>query len=179
MLQGSFKAQYTSMYDYSAQQCFDKPDAFAAVIIFDYIRAGAGVDIQIEKPVYILLAENKNISLYFQNATNGETVLIGYDPTRDKSNATVLRYTNTKYEFVESMELTSKKFPSTATVEASVVKENLNTLLSAANMPVISEAPKQSGMSTADEIREYKALLDEGIITQEEFDAKKKQLLGL
>lgn len=33
--------------------------------------------------------------------------------------------------------------------------------------------------SDADEIRKYKALLDDGIITQEEFDAKKKQLLGL
>ncbi|WP_416353895.1 SHOCT domain-containing protein [Agrilactobacillus fermenti] len=29
-----------------------------------------------------------------------------------------------------------------------------------------------------DEIREYKSLLDEGIITQEEFNAKKKDLLG-
>lgn len=28
-------------------------------------------------------------------------------------------------------------------------------------------------------IKEYKELLDEGIITQEEFAAKKKQLLGL
>ena len=33
--------------------------------------------------------------------------------------------------------------------------------------------------STADELKKYKELLDEGIITQEEFDAKKKQLLGL
>ena len=33
--------------------------------------------------------------------------------------------------------------------------------------------------SSANEIREFKKLLDEGIITQEEFDAKKKQLLGL
>jgi hypothetical protein len=31
----------------------------------------------------------------------------------------------------------------------------------------------------ADELRKYKELLDEGVITQEEFDAKKKQLLGL
>ena len=30
-----------------------------------------------------------------------------------------------------------------------------------------------------DEIRKYKELMDDGIITQEEFDAKKKQLLGL
>ena len=30
-----------------------------------------------------------------------------------------------------------------------------------------------------DEIREYKKLLDEGIISQEEFEIKKKQLLNL
>lgn len=33
--------------------------------------------------------------------------------------------------------------------------------------------------SAADEILKFKQLLDSGIITQEEFDAKKKQLLGL
>ena len=33
--------------------------------------------------------------------------------------------------------------------------------------------------SPADELKKYKVLLDSGIITQEEFDAKKKQLLGL
>ncbi|SYW16240.1 SHOCT domain-containing protein [Oenococcus oeni] len=34
-------------------------------------------------------------------------------------------------------------------------------------------------ISYADEISKFKALLDEGTITQEEFDAKKKQILGL
>ena len=33
--------------------------------------------------------------------------------------------------------------------------------------------------SSADELKKFKELLDAGIITQEEFDAKKKQLLGL
>lgn len=33
--------------------------------------------------------------------------------------------------------------------------------------------------SPAEQIKEYKDLLDSGIITQEEFDTKKKQLLGL
>jgi len=33
--------------------------------------------------------------------------------------------------------------------------------------------------STPDELKKYKDLLDAGIITQEEFEAKKKQLLGL
>ena len=36
-----------------------------------------------------------------------------------------------------------------------------------------------SASSSADEILKYKNLLEQGIITQEEFDAKKKQLLGL
>ena len=37
----------------------------------------------------------------------------------------------------------------------------------------------QQTTSGADELIKYKQLLDAGIITQEEFDAKKKQLLGL
>ena len=35
------------------------------------------------------------------------------------------------------------------------------------------------GVSSADELKKFKELLDMGVITQEEFDAKKKQLLGL
>jgi hypothetical protein len=34
-------------------------------------------------------------------------------------------------------------------------------------------------LSAADEIKKFKALLDSGAITQEEYDAKKKKLLGL
>jgi|GEM_PF-1642806 len=42
----------------------------------------------------------------------------------------------------------------------------------------IETKPKDS-QSNAGELKELKELLDSGIITQEEFDAKKKQLLGL
>ena len=37
----------------------------------------------------------------------------------------------------------------------------------------------QGSASNADELKKFKELLDSGVITQEEFDAKKKQLLGL
>ena len=37
----------------------------------------------------------------------------------------------------------------------------------------------QAPLSSADELKKYKELLDAGIITQAEFDEKKKQLLGL
>lgn len=42
----------------------------------------------------------------------------------------------------------------------------------AKNAPVLASSP-------ADELKKYKELLDMDVITQEEFDAKKKQLLGL
>lgn len=41
------------------------------------------------------------------------------------------------------------------------------------------QSTTQKTVSSASEIMEYKNLLDAGIITQEEFNAKKKQLLGL
>ena len=45
-----------------------------------------------------------------------------------------------------------------------------------ANVPVAFTVEKND---EAEQIKKYKELLDSGIITQEEFDAKKKQLLGL
>ncbi len=39
--------------------------------------------------------------------------------------------------------------------------------------------PQQAIVSAADELKKFKELLDIGAITQEEFDAKKKELLGL
>lgn len=39
--------------------------------------------------------------------------------------------------------------------------------------------PAAPATSPVDESKRYKELLDTGILTQEEFDAKKKQLLGL
>ena len=42
-----------------------------------------------------------------------------------------------------------------------------------------STGDSSGSKSAADELKELKELLDAGIITQEEFDAKKKELLGL
>lgn len=42
-------------------------------------------------------------------------------------------------------------------------------------------APAQAGgaSSTVEELKQYKALLDAGVLTEEEFAAKKRQLLGI
>ena len=39
--------------------------------------------------------------------------------------------------------------------------------------------PAAAGAGTAGELKKFKDLLDSGVITQEELDAKKKELLGL
>ena len=46
--------------------------------------------------------------------------------------------------------------------------------------PTPESAPKPTDAEAiAEQLRLYKGLLDDGIITQEDFDAKKRELLGL
>ena len=47
------------------------------------------------------------------------------------------------------------------------------------NKPIETVVKQEIPQSNADELAKFKSLLDSGIITQEEFEAKKKQLLGL
>ncbi len=56
-------------------------------------------------------------------------------------------------------------------------KTNVNTTTSTGTTPTTNT--NSSTIGVADEIKKYKDLLDAGVITQEEFDAKKKQLLDL
>ena len=61
----------------------------------------------------------------------------------------------------------------------------ISSLLVLGKQPVIDgmaaapAEPAAAGAGTADELKKFKVLLDSGVITQEEFDAKKKELLGL
>ncbi len=56
-----------------------------------------------------------------------------------------------------------------------IMQDKINTLYIRKNINTIHQEQPQ----TADELKRFKELLDNGVITQEEFDAKKKQLLGL
>ena len=55
------------------------------------------------------------------------------------------------------------------------VKQKVDEAKKQKNAPIMVAA----SVSNADELKKYKELLDMGVISQEEFDAKKKQLLGL
>lgn len=67
-----------------------------------------------------------------------------------------------------------------------LMQEKINTIVNVEN-GIIEIEPQQQRQSktvkttigAAEELKTYKELLDSGVITQEEFDAKKKQLLGL
>ena len=52
-------------------------------------------------------------------------------------------------------------------------------LINRQNKSALAPSQVSAAQSDADELKKFKELLDQGIITQEEFDAKKKELLGL
>lgn len=56
-------------------------------------------------------------------------------------------------------------------------KENANNGL--VGQEIVMDKKEQAEAKTISAIKEYKELLDAGILTEEEFEAKKKQLLGL
>lgn len=57
----------------------------------------------------------------------------------------------------------------------------MNDFIRNKDLSICSSTPSTSSLtiSPADELKKYKELLDMGAITQEEFELKKKQLLGL
>lgn len=66
-----------------------------------------------------------------------------------------------------------------------LMQDKMNTIVTTTPEMVVKEQEytakeqQKATLGTADELKTYKELLDSGVITQEEFDAKKKQLLGL
>lgn len=64
-----------------------------------------------------------------------------------------------------------------------LLQDKMNNIATANDTQYVStpKGEKVNGatLGTAEELKKFKELLDDGVITQEEFDAKKKQLLGL
>lgn len=64
-------------------------------------------------------------------------------------------------------------------VASIMMQDCINSICTAQNAPAETPHTQDDSQVTADALIKYKELMDMGIITQEEFDAKKKQLLGL
>lgn len=82
--------------------------------------------------------------------------------------------------YIDFIKAPTKKNSFTYKTVYNSAQECLSTLqLICNNQEQEVESVAATTISNADEILKYKNLLDSGVITQEEFDAKKKQLLGL
>lgn len=81
--------------------------------------------------------------------------------------------TSSQYSGENAIQFSGKKNNEEAEIIVSFIRKQVEE---------IKNAPAGGGVqqiSTADELKKYKELLDIGVLTQEEFDVKKKQLLGL
>lgn len=108
----------------------------------------------------------------------------GKRKTTDVCNSLRLKITidsiNNPVAYINFIESKTKKDSSGYRVISGAAQECLSILqLICDKQKGKEKETTDSSPSPADEIRRFKQLLDEGIITQEEFDKKKKQLLGL
>lgn len=94
-------------------------------------------------------------------------------------------YPNSKYIVpMCNIQLEMLKFFADEQANISLIEKQRNVMAESLDLPTISfqnntNNGDSANISSADEIRKYKELLDDGIITEEEFNAKKKQLLNL
>lgn len=86
----------------------------------------------------------------------------------------ILAINNKPFE-KDSEVTTSSNFVPADKIEVNVDRKGENEEIIEEKSPQVATYP----ISPADEIRKFRTLLDDGIITQEEYSAKKKQLLGL
>ena len=143
--------------------------AIAGGLLFGGIGAMIGSQMNTEikiNPIHTVVTkhDDRNVEFFYQDET-GKTVSTIFNPSA--------------YDCLMKI-IPEKSYDS-------VIVENTSTIAKTTkqdNQPKVekSEVKAQqiaAGKSSLSELKELKELLDLGIITQEEFDAKKKQLLGL
>lgn len=125
---------------------------------------------------YKIRQENYNKqNLFLDNDIKSVTIIDSYTEVSDKLHA-ILNY----QEIIQTRYYKFKvdyKDGSSTIITAKEGSVKCNNLLKLVNTDSDLETKHQ--IEPTEELRKYKKLLDEGIITQEEFEQKKKQILGL
>ena len=80
---------------------------------------------------------------------------------------------SSQYSGENSIQFSGKKSNEEAEIIAAYIKKKIEDIKNAPVGGVVQQ------LSPAEELKKFKDLLDLGVITQEEFDAKKKELLGI
>lgn len=152
------------------------------------LKGARGRNMKVYEDKVILTTKVTIGSVLTQNATDGEKTIYFSDVLGVQFKKASLTIGYLQFETASSSmnNRTSNFFNE----NSFTFEENLNAEMEFVAEYVrkkVDEAKKQKNapvvvtgaVSSADELKKFKELLDMGIITQEEFDAKKKQLLGL
>ncbi len=117
----------------------------------------------------LINAETRNLS----KGQNGGIRFFSYANINSVSSENMLLHINTiGDEDLQYGNIYKDKISAAVSIIDDIVKKYRNAG-TASPVQVVQQT------SAADELKKFKELLDMGVITQEEFDAKKKQLLGL
>ena len=109
--------------------------------------------------IFAFILKRKTLTTIKPGEFNDMTKILGFFPSIK------IDFLTEKVEFTPKIEDIDEVY--------SIILQLLTDLKNTANKK------NTSNISTTDEIKKYKELLDVGAITQEEFDMKKKELLGL
>jgi len=109
-----------------------------------------------------LTAKKKGIHTIAINFTDGKNCVIETD--------------NNMYQSITSILMKIKK---SNEAKQQVIEQQMVAQQQPAQFQAQPTIVQQSNISVADEIMKFKELLDGGVISQEEFDTKKKQLLNM
>lgn len=80
---------------------------------------------------------------------------------------------SSQYGGENAIQFSGKERNAEAEIIVSFIKNKIEEVKNAPTGGIVQQA------SPAEELKKFKELLDLGVITQEEFDVKKKQILGL
>ena len=80
---------------------------------------------------------------------------------------------NSQYSGENSIQFSGKKSNEEAEIIVAFIRKQIEDIKNAPVGGIVQQ------LSPAEELKKFKELLDLGVITQEEFDAKKKELLGI
>ena len=149
---------------------------FLALILFGLQVAGIcyclnyQMKIQTKKGTVSIYEKDKS-NIY--NLADVLSIMRNYFPNAQSSNVTARPYKALNYSGIQQPQRQITQPPYQAPRPA------VPQAPSAPQVQQVTQTQCAVPVSAVDEIRKYKELLDESIITQEEFDAKKKQLMKL
>ena len=140
---------------------------------------GFSVEVKMNHPWWKTYTASLGGPVFSTTAPSVDDYLKDYDRRREKLYQLLCAFRDIAFPDAPEIEIT--QFSAAGTVAPPTVTPLPGTVPTAEEpvVPVQGTAPAAPQIGLADELMKYKQLLDAGAITQEEFDALKKKLLGL